>query len=276
MSGHSKWAKIKRAKGAADLKRGAVYTKLGNQITIAAKNGGGDPIMNFVLRLAIEKAKAENMPKDNIQKAIDRGLGVGKDAVIFENITYEALYGGDIMLMIDTLTDSKNRTITEVKRAVEGSGGTMGAANSVAWQFDEKGRVSMYIAKVAEPEKYGAPYKLVRTREDRDEVMMKLLEIQGVEDVQDNELGYESNDETVNDGNDTYPGLYIITEKQNLNTVYKAVEALGYKVESFEVVQIPKQTLVLEGERQTKFENLLSNLEDLDDVQNVWTNVEGY
>lgn len=277
MSGHSKWAKIKRAKGAADAKRGALFTKLGNQITIAAKSGGGDPSMNFVLRLAMDKAKEANMPKDNIQKAIDRGLGTGKDAVVFENVSYEALYGGDIMLIIDTLTDNKNRTITDVKKAVESSGGTMGAVNSVSWQFEEKGRVNVYLAKVKKSEKYGGLDTLERVKESKDEVMLELLEVSGVEDVVDTSFEFNGTDELQNDGSSEYAGLEIYSDKANLNNVFKSIESLGYRIESVGVVKIAKNTITLNDEtRIEKWENMLANIDELDDVQNVWTNVDGY
>lgn len=278
MSGHSKWAKIKRAKGATDAKRGALFTKLGNQITLAAKSGGGDPSMNFVLRLAMDKAKEANMPKENVQRSVDRGLGTGKDAVTFENAAYEALYGGDIMMIIDTLTDNKNRTVADLKKIIESSGGTLGAINSVSWQFDEKGRVNMYLAKVVPSEKYGAPAKLVRVDEStKDEITLDLLDISGVTDVVDTNFEFAGTDELVNDGNSEYLGFEVYTDKANLNIVYKAIEAKGYKVESVEIVQVPKQTIKITDEnRITKFENMLGNLEESDDVQNVWSNVEGY
>jgi len=277
MSGHSKWAKIKRAKGATDAKRGALFTKLGNQITIAAKSGGGDPSMNFVLRLAMDKAKESNMPKENMQKAIDRGLGTGKDAVVFENVSYEALYGGDIMMVIDTLTDNKNRTIAEVKKAVESSGGTMGAVNSVLWQFEEKGRVNIYLAKIKKSEKYGGADTLERVTMSKDEAMLDILEVNGVKDVAETSFEFNGTDETKNDGNSEYDGFEVYTDKMDLNNVYKSLEGLGYKVESVEVVKIPKTTINVSDEtRIGKFENFLANLDELDDVQNVWTNVEGY
>lgn len=276
MSGHSKWAKIKRSKGLADAKRGAVFTKLGNQITLAAKQGGGDPTSNFVLRLSVDKAKAENMPKDNIQKAIDRGLGTGKDLIIFENATYEALYDGNVMLMIDTLTDSKNRTVAELKKILEQGGATMGSANSVSWQFDEKGRVNVYLAKIEAPEKYGAASKLVRVKESSDEMMLSMMDIAGVQDVQETEFEFNGTDEVANDGNATYKGLEIYTDKSSLNTVYKAISELGYKVDSAEVVQIAKATVQVSAEKEEKFGNLLESLDEQDDVQNVWTNADGY
>ncbi len=276
MSGHSKWAKIKRAKGAADAKRGAVFTKLGNQITLAAKSGGGDANMNFVLRLAIDKAKAENMPKDNIQKAIDRGVGTGKDSVVFENVRYEALYAGTIMIIIDCLTDNKNRTVAEVKKIVESGGGTLGAVNSVSWQFDEKGRVNIYKAKIVAPEKYGAASKLVRSADSNEDVLLEIMDIAGVLDVKDTEFEFAGTDELANDGNSTYDGFEIYSERTDMNAVFNACEKMGYKVESIEIVMIPKQQVQVEEARVEKFENLLSNLEEQDDVQNVWTNVEGY
>lgn len=276
MSGHSKWAKIKRAKGATDAKRGAVYTKLGNQISLAAKQGGGDPSSNFILRLNIDKAKAENMPKDNIQKAIDRGLGTGKELVVFETAVYEGLYGGDAMFIIDTLTDNKNRTVAEIKKLIESGGGTMGAANSVSWQFDEKGRVNLFLAKVNAPEKYGAASKLVRTNENPEDVMMDIMELTGVDDVVESELEFNDTDEIVKDGDNLYKSLEIYTDKSQLNNIYKSIIEKGYRVESADIVKLPKAMVKLTDEREEKFNNLMSNLDDQDDVQNVWCNVEGF
>lgn len=271
MSGHSKWAKIKRAKGVTDQKRGALFTKLGNAITVAAKTGGGDADLNFALRLAIDKAKAANLPKDNVQKAIDKGLGVGKDAVSYENISYEGYLGGDIAFIIDCLTDNANRTYAEVRKMAESSGAVMGSVNSVSWQFEEMGRINMYLGKVVKSEKYGGIDKLVKV-EGKDEVMLQILDIPGVNDVLDMELEFVSNDEL--EGEENYMGFEILTSKTDLNHVYKEISKLGYKIESAEVVKICKSPIEITEEKEEKLHNFIEKMEESDDVLNVWHNVK--
>jgi YebC/PmpR family DNA-binding regulatory protein len=136
MSGHSKWSTIKRKKGAADAKRGAIFTRLSREIVIAAREGGGDPDSNFRLRLAVDKARAENMPKDNIERAIKRGTGEDKDGAAFESITYEGYVGHGVAVMVETVTDNRNRTVSDLRHALTKAGGNMGELGSVAWQFD--------------------------------------------------------------------------------------------------------------------------------------------
>ncbi|MEI6462179.1 MAG: YebC/PmpR family DNA-binding transcriptional regulator [bacterium] len=271
MSGHSKWAKIKRAKGISDQKRGAVFTKLATAVTTAAREGGGDPALNFVLRLAIDKSKAANMPKDNIQKAIEKGTGAAKDAVVFNNISYEGFLQGDIGFIIDCLTDNTNRTYAEIKKAVEGCGAILGAQNSVAWQFSEKGKITMYSAKIEKSTKFGGASKLVRV-DDKDNIMMSLLDIKGVEDVEERELEFVSNDELT--GDSTYPGFDITTTKVDLHSVFKEIESMGYKIESAGVVKVCSNPIEIDDAKGEKLQNLLDALDEHDDVQNVWHNVK--
>ncbi|MFC1780202.1 YebC/PmpR family DNA-binding transcriptional regulator, partial [Patescibacteria group bacterium] len=168
MSGHSKWKKIKRQKGAADLKKGNLFTRLGQAITIAAREGGGgDPDMNFMLRIAIDKAKEANMPKDTAQRAIDKGLGKG-DSGPLENVTYDIVGKGGIAILIDCLTDNKNRTIGDIRKIVTKTNFNMGSG-SMNWQFEEKGRV------VIEPFK-----KVITKTKGKDEVNFKKLDKEGV------------------------------------------------------------------------------------------------
>src|SRR5512133_259817 len=135
MSGHSHWATIKRKKGAADAKKGAIFTRLAREIVMSAREGGGDPDMNVRLQLAIERARAQNMPKDNIERAIKRGTGDAKDGVILEQVTYEGYAGHGVALMIECVTDNRNRAVSEIRHVLTRSGGTMGEAGSVGWQF---------------------------------------------------------------------------------------------------------------------------------------------
>lgn len=271
MSGHSKWAKIKRSKGVNDQKRGALFTKLGNAITTASREGGADPDLNFELRLAIDKAKSANLPKDNVLKAIEKGVGTGKDAVTFENVSYEGFISGDIAFIVDCLTDNTNRTYAEIKKGIEQTGGVIGAKNSVSWQFDEKGSITMYCAKIEKSTKYGAPDKLIKF-DNRDEIMLQLLDIKGVEDVQETQLEFESNDELV--GENSYLGLIVYTDKNEFNSVYKAIVSLGYKIESAEVVKVCKNPISVDEEKEKKLENFIEKMDEFDDVQNVWHNVK--
>ena len=136
MSGHSKWSTIKRKKGAADAKRGAVFTRLTREIVMAARDGGSDPNGNFRLRLAVDKARSENMPKDNIDRAIKRGSGEDKEGVVFEQITYEGYAPHGVAVMVETVTDNRNRTVSDLRHALTKAGGNMGEVGSVSWQFD--------------------------------------------------------------------------------------------------------------------------------------------
>ena len=140
MSGHSKWSTIKRKKGAADAKRGAIFTRLAREIVIAAREGGGDPESNFRLRLAVDKARAENMPKENIERAIKRGSGEDKDAAAFEQITYEGYAPHGVAVMVEAVTDNRNRTVAEVRNVFNRGGGNLGETGSVGWQFATQAR----------------------------------------------------------------------------------------------------------------------------------------
>src|SRR5512134_3026885 len=138
MSGHSKWATIKRKKGAADAKRGQLFTRLAREIAMAAREGGGDPDTNFKLRLAVDKAKGHNMPKDNIQRAVDRGTGASSDGAAFEQAMYEGYAGHGVAILVECVTDNRNRTVSDLRRALTRAGGHLGESNSVAWQFHRK------------------------------------------------------------------------------------------------------------------------------------------
>ena len=145
MSGHSKWSTIKRKKGAADAKRGAVFTRLTREIVMAARDGGNDPNGNFRLRLAVDKARSENMPKDNIDRAIKRGSGEDKEGVVFEQITYEGYAPHGVAVMVETVTDNRNRTVSDLRHALTKAGGNMGEVGSVGWQFD---RVAYFLLPI--------------------------------------------------------------------------------------------------------------------------------
>lgn len=260
MSGHSKWAKIKRQKGDADQKRGQVFTKLGYGITLAAREGGGDPETNFSLRLAIDKAKQANMPKDNIERAIRRGLGEIEGEEI-EDVYFEAFGPEGVPMIIDCSTDNKNRTTAEIRKIIETTGGRMGDGGSVLWQFETKGVIVIQCAREKDSEKYGKEIELVSV--DCEEVSLEILEIEGVEDL--------SEEEVKDEDDKTQKGIEILTSRENLAKVLKKIEELKFKVISAELVRIAKNKFQDGNKKlEKKIDSLVNLLEDHDDVQNVW------
>ena len=234
MSGHSKWSKIKRDKGANDAKRGAVFTRIGNQIAIAARSGI-DPVMNPALAMAIEKARQANMPKDNIQRSIDRVAD--KSAAALEEITYEAIGPGGIGIIIETATDNRNRTLPNVKTALVKNGGRIADAGSVMFQFTRKGVIQ--VAATGE------------------EALMSMLDA-GAEDA-------------VEDGEETI----VYTEQKDLMKVRSNLLEANLKVEDAELQYVPNAPVVVDDqETADKVMRVLDALDDLDDVVNVHTNAD--
>ena len=238
MSGHSKWTQIKRQKGATDAKRGQLFTKLGREITVAAREGGGDQNANSRLRLAIQRAKDQNMPADNIERAIKRGTGELEGGSLDE-VVYEGYGPGGAAILLEVLTDNRNRTVSEIRSAMTRHGGSLGEAGCVAWLFEQKGIV------VAE-----AP-------DGRDEDLALLAIDAGAEDV-----------------NTEDSALEVYTAPQNVETVRRALETEGATVRSSEVAMVPKTTLALEEKDAIQAIRLLERLDELDDVQRVHTNAE--
>lgn len=237
MSGHSKWSTIKRKKGTNDAKRGQIFTKMANLITVAARSGGGDPEMNFKLRLAIDRARAENMPADNIQRAVKKGTGELAEGVQLEELKYEAYGPGGVALIVEAITDNKNRTLSEVKNALSDNGGRMGEMGSVAWMFDSKG-----VIRIA-----GA---------GSDEMEMAAIEA-GADDI-------EQQDE----------GLVITTAANKLSAVKDALTKVKVRVESADIELTPKDPLKVEDkDALNKIEKLMEALDDLDDVNEVYGNL---
>ena len=260
MSGHSKWAKIKRQKGVNDTKRGNLFTKLGKNITLAAKEGGGDPTMNFTLRLAVDKAKAANMPSDNIQRAIDRGGG--KDAsASFVRVSYEAIGPHGSTFIIDCQTDNTNRTVAEVRNIVDTGGAKMAASGSVSWQFEEMGSILLYPKKTKESEKFGksSSYEDI----DIEEATLELLDISGVEDIA--EIDWE-------DESKTTKAIEITTKKTSFDKVVKTVDELKYVIIQAQLVKTSKEKIELNDEQIEKLDNLVANLDAHEDVDSVWVN----
>ncbi len=238
VSGHSKWSTIKRKKGAADAKRGQLFTKLAREITVAARAGGVDVDANTRLRLAIDKARGENMPKDNIDRAVQRATasGAGEN---YDEVYYEGYGPGGTALMIQTLTDNRNRTVGELRAALTRAGGTLGETGSVAWMFDQVGMIALPVGD-----------------DDPDDLALVAIDA-GASDVQ-------VEDDTVE----------VYTEVQDLHRVQELLTAAGYTVESAELMMKPKTLSAPETDAAIKAIRLLERLEDLDDVQQVYSNLD--
>jgi len=238
MSGHSKWASIKHKKGAADAKRGKVFTKLIKEITVAARMGGGDPDGNPRLRAAIAAAKAENMPKENITRGIKKGTGE-LEGTSYEEASYEGYGPGGVAVMLEVLTDNRNRTVAEVKNLFDRHGGSLGEPGCVAWMFDKKGYILFDKDKVDEE---------------------KLLEIAleaGAEDVNEEDTQVE-----------------VITSPTDFESVKDAIDAAGLSYELAEISMMPKNTVKVEGKKAQQVLNLMQSLEDHDDVNHVYANFD--
>ncbi|MER2598679.1 MAG: YebC/PmpR family DNA-binding transcriptional regulator [Caldilineales bacterium] len=237
MSGHSKWSTIKRKKGAADAKRGALFTKLAREIQIAAREGG-DPEYNFKLRLAVDKAKANSMPRENIERAIRRGSGLESGEELIET-AFEGYGPGGVALYIEVLTDNRNRAVSEIRHTLSRGNGAMGESGSVAWQFEPQGYITV-----------------ARGRHSEDELFEAALEA-GAEDV-------EVGDEVAE----------IYTDPANLKVVQDAFRLRGLQVENAELTMKPKTLLALDEKTSISAMNLIENLEELDDVTGVYSNLE--
>jgi YebC/PmpR family DNA-binding regulatory protein len=242
MSGHSKWHSIRRSKGVLDQKRGALFTKLAREITVAAREGGGDPDMNFRLRLAVDKARQNNMPSDNIQRAIDRATGKGGEAALDE-IAYEGYGPGGIAIMVQAATDNRNRTAAEVRSTFTKGGGNLGESGSVAWMFENKGLITLEFPA-------GQSF-------DADEVMLRAIDA-GADDVEV-------------DGNE----VEIYTAFEDLNAVRLALQEQGLPVTNVETLMKPKTPFTPDSETTAMAAlRLMEKLEDLDDVQKVFSNLD--
>jgi YebC/PmpR family DNA-binding regulatory protein len=238
MSGHSKWHTIKHKKGAADAKRGKVFTRIIKELTVAARNGGGDPDMNPRLRTIIAEAKSSNMPADNIKRAIQRGTGE-LPGVSYDEITYEAYGPGGVAIMIEVLTDNKNRTVGEVRHTLGKHGGNLGEANSVAWMFEKKGYIVV--------DKSGA---------DEEKLLAAAIDA-GADDMRDDGDNWE-----------------IVSSPETYPSVLEAVKALGIEPAAAEIALLPKNYIRLEGKAAQQMLKLMEILEDHEDTKKVWTNAD--
>jgi YebC/PmpR family DNA-binding regulatory protein len=238
MSGHSKWSSIKHKKGAADAKRGKLFSKLARAITVAARDGGGDTTGNPALATAVQKAREASMPKDKIQKAIDVGTGAGADSAAIERILYEGYGPAGVAVLVEALTDNRNRASAEIRHAFSSHGGSLGEPGSVAWIFEKKGAV------VVDASRY-----------DEDDLMPAIDA--GAEDVR------EEDDR-----------LRVLCEPSDLTAVREALEAAGIEIESATIATEPKSTVELKGHDAERMLKLLDTLDDQDDVDEVFANFD--
>ncbi|MGK9368336.1 YebC/PmpR family DNA-binding transcriptional regulator [Melioribacter sp. Ez-97] len=238
MSGHSKWATIKRKKAALDAKRGKLFTKLIKEITIAARQGGGDPEGNPRLRLAIDNAKAANMPADNIERAIKKATGELEGATYYE-VVYEGYGPGGIAILVEAATDNKNRTVAEVRHIFSKNGGSLGESNSVAWMFERKGIITVKREGMSEDE------------------MMEIIIDAGADDLQTEDEFFE-----------------VVTTLESFEPVRRALVEKGLPVENASLQWIAQNQVEVKGEEAEKVMKLIESLEDNDDVQNVFTNAD--
>jgi YebC/PmpR family DNA-binding regulatory protein len=240
LSGHSKWSSIKHKKGAADAKRGALFTKLSRAIIAAAKEGGPDPAANLALQNAVEKARSYSMPKDNIERAIARGAGADAEGANFETVVYEGYGPEGVAVLVEALTDNRNRTASDVRHLFTRNGGNLGATGTVAWQFERRGVLLVPSDGV-----------------DEDELMLAAAE-GGADDVELDGSTYQ-----------------VTCAPEELRTVREALEAGGFAIESAELSMIPKSTVAIAEESAARaVVRLVESLEDADDVQGVYANFD--
>ncbi len=237
MSGHNKWSTIKHKKGAADAKRGQVFTKLIKEITVAARLGGGDPDGNPRLRTVVDKAKAENMPKENIERAIKKGTGE-LEGVTYEEITYEGYGPGGVAVLVEVMTDNRNRTVSDVRSVFTKANGNMGETGCVSWIFAKKGLI------------------VFARGTDFDKLFEAAIEA-GADDV-----------------SDEVDQIEVLTDPANFIEVREALNKAGFKPQSAEVTMIPQTMVKLEGKQAESMLKLMDKLEDNDDVQNVYANFD--
>ena len=238
MSGHSKWHTIKHKKGAADARRGKVFTRLIKELTVAARSGGGDPDMNPRLRTIVAEAKASNMPRENIERAIRRGTGE-EPGVTYDEVTYEGYGPGGVALLIETLTDNKNRTVGEIRHLLGKHAGNLAAENSVAWMFSRKGQIVVEKGNI-----------------DEDTLLSAALDA-GADDMNDDDSGWE-----------------IVCAPERFEAVRDAVKAIGVEPASAAVAMIPQNYVKLIGKEAQQMLRLMEAIEDHDDVQHVWANFD--
>jgi YebC/PmpR family DNA-binding regulatory protein len=238
MSGHSKWSSIKHKKGAADAKRGKLFTKLARAITVAARDGGGDPEGNPTLATAVQKARDASMPKENIQRAIDRGTGAGGDATAIEHVTFEGYGPGGAAVFVEALTDNRNRTSAEVRHAFTKHNGSLGEPGSVAWIFEKRGVISVDGARYSEDD------------------LIPAIDAGADDVVEEGDL------------------VRVLSEPAQLSAVRESLEAAGVEVQSADLAMEPKSTVEVKGNDAKSLLNLIEALEEHDDVDAVHANFD--
>ena len=238
MSGHSKWASIKHKKGAADAKRGKLFTRIIKELTVAARDGGGDPDSNPRLRTVLADAKAANLPADNTKRAIRRGTGE-EPGVNYEEATYEGYGPGGVALLLEVLTDNKNRAVGEIRHLLTKHGGNLGSSNSVAWMFDKRG------------------YLLVEKSAVDEEALMTATIEAGADDLRDEDGNWE-----------------ILSAPEAFDAVAEAVRGLGVEPASAQVAMLPQNFVMLEGKSAQQMLKLIGALDELDDIRHVWSNFD--
>lgn len=238
MSGHSKWAQIKRQKGVADARRGQLFTKLGREIAVAARQGGGDPAANARLRLAIDRARSFNMPNDTIERAIKRAVGGAENAELSE-VVYEGYCPGGAAVMVEVLTDNRNRAVADIRHVLTKAGGSLGEAGCVAWIFESKGVINVSIGG-----------------DEAQDVALRAIDV-GAEDVRVDEGSVE-----------------IYTRPEDLEAVRSALVEAGVAVASAELSRVPRTTVPLDAKQAEQALRLLDRLDELDDVQRVYSNAD--
>jgi len=240
MGGHSHWTQIKRQKWANDAKRGQLFSKLAREIAVAVRQGGPDPDLNPRLRLAIERAKDHNMPTETIERAIKKASGAESDAARYQEVRFEGYGPGGVAIMIDALTDNRNRTVAEIRQVLTRNGGSLGESGSVSWQFEMRGSIVLQVGPDQDP----------------DEVALAAIDA-GAEDVKVEDRRVE-----------------VYTQPDRLSAVREALQAQGYQVTAAEVTMVPQTTVQLDEKTAVQVLRLLDALEDLDDVQRTYSNAE--
>jgi len=240
MSGHSKWAKLKHSKGAIDAKKSSLFTKIGHTITIAAREGGGDSTANFKLRLAIEKSKQANMPKENVQRAIDRGLGKTDEGNI-EAATYEVFFPGKIIFIVEALTDNKNRTMGELRKIINNYDGNFAQQGAALWMFDRRGVLRIISTKVG--------IKL-------EDFQLQVIDM-GAEDIK-----IEGEE------------LAIYTSPENLEKVKGSIEKIGIEIDYAEIEWFAKSPIAISEQQQKKIDDIFAKLDEIGEINDYYTNIK--
>lgn len=259
MSGHNKWSKIRHKKAATDAKRGKVFSKLAQQISITARDGGGDADVNPSLRMLLNKAREVSMPSDNVDRAIKKGTGEGGDGNVLENATYEGFGPDKVAIIVEVLTDNKNRAVSELRKLFGERGGSLGEAGSVSWNFSPQGLITVRPAKMEKAQKFGQDD--VAVEEDPEEVMLSFMDIDGILDIK---VGDE----------DGVIVLEVYSEPTKFGSVRDSIVEMKYLVQNAELAHIANNTKDMDSVDIEKVSNFVDAIEEYPDVVSVWTDLE--